>query len=255
MKALLAAVAACALTPVAAAAQTAAPATIWEPSVGFDYSRGGYGAAIDTEVFYAPLNLRAYSGRWRFDAAVPYLRVRGPAGAASGGVVIPGAGPSTTRSGLGDITLGAAYQLNAPVPGGDVWEVQVGTKLATADDDLGTGEADYNVALNYRRPVTDKLTLTAGVGYQWLGDPAAYELEDGLTATAGFNYAARPTLNLGMIANFRSAYFQGLDDQISVTAYGRRDFASRIFVLGYAGVGLTDYSPDFNVGFQLGRRF
>ena len=29
-------------------------------------------------------------GRWRFDAAVPYLQVKGPAGAASGGVVIPG---------------------------------------------------------------------------------------------------------------------------------------------------------------------
>ena len=62
-------------------------------------------------------------------------------------------------------------------------------------------------------------------------------------------------MNLGVIANYRSAYFQGIDDQMSVTAYARRDLASKVFVLAYTGVGLTDYSPDFNVGFQLGRRF
>lgn len=238
------------VAPTAAMAQV-----VWEPSAGIDYSTGSYGAADDTEVLYAPFGLRATASRWRFDAAVPYLRIKGPAGSVVGGVVIPGGGPVTSRAGLGDVTLSATYQLVEPVQGQTQWELGAGVKLPTADDDLGTGETDYNVQLGVRQPLSDTLTLMGAVGYQWLGDPVGFELEDGPTAMAGVNYAASPRANFGVQANYRSAYLAGFDDQWIVNPYFRLDSESGWALTGYATAGLTDSTPDFGVGFIIGRVF
>ncbi len=228
---------------------------VWEPSVGIDYSTGSYGATDDTEVLYVPLGLRATTSRWRFDAAIPYLRVKGPGGSVVGGVVIPSGGPVTSRSGLGDVTLNATYQLVEPVPGQTQWELGGGVKIPTADDDLGTGEADYNIQLGVRQPLSDKVSLLGSIGYQWLGDPVAFELEDGPTAMVGVNYAATPRTNFGVQATFRSAYLDGFDDQMIVNPYFRLDSESGWALTGYGTVGLTDSTPDFGAGFIVGRVF
>lgn len=236
--------------PGAAAAQV-----VWEPSIGVDYSRGAYGATEDTEVTYVPLSLRATTPRWRFDMAVPWLRVRGPQGSVAGGVVIPGTGPVVENDGLGDVTLSATYQLTAPGSAGTAFEIGGGVKLPTADETLGTGKTDYNVQLGVRHPVSDRLMLVGSLGYQWLGDPVAYELTDGPTASLGFNYAAQPRTNVGVIANYRSAYFAGFDDQIMVSPYVRLDSESGWALTAYGTAGFTDASPDFGLGLMVGRVF
>ena len=245
---------------MAAAAVLALPSAVaaqvrWEPSIGVDYSRGSYGAAEDTEVLYAPFGLRATTSRWRVEAAIPYLRVEGPAGSVVGGVVIPGAGPVTSRSGLGDMTMSATYQLVEPAAGRTQWEVGAGVKLPTADDDLGTGETDYNVQVGVRQPLSDSFSLIGSIGYQWLGDPAAFELEDGPTAMVGLNYASSPRANFGVQATYRSAYLEGFDDQMMINPYFRIDSERGWALTGYGTVGLTDSTPDVGVGVILGRPF
>ncbi len=245
---------------LSAAAMLAAPSAAlgqvaWEPSIGIDYSSGSYGAAEDTEVVYAPVGLRATSSRWRFDASVPWLRIDGPAGAVVGGVVIPGAGPVISRSGLGDLTLSATYQLVQPQAGRTQWELGAGVKLPTADEDLGTGETDYNVQVGVRQPLGDSFTLLGSLGYQWLGDPAAFELKDGPTAMVGLNYAAGSRANFGLQTTYRSAYLDGFDDQVIVNPYFRLDSESGWALTGYGTVGLTESAPDIGAGLIIGRVF
>lgn len=245
---------------LAAAAVLAAPSgalaqVAWEPSVGVDYSTGSYGAAEDTEVLSAVLGLRATTSRWRFEASLPWLRIKGPAGSVVGGVVVPGTGPVTSRSGLGDVTLSAAYQMVQPEAGRTQWELGASAKLPTADDGLGTGEADFGVQVGVRQPLGDALTLLGSLGYQWLGDPAAFELEDGPTAMIGINYASSPRTNFGVQTTYRSAYLNGFDDQVVVNPYFRLDSESGWALTGYGTVGLTDSSPDFGLGLVVGRVF
>lgn len=228
---------------------------VWEPSIGIDYSRGGYGAAEDTEVVYAPVGLRATTSRWRIEASIPWLRIRGPAGSVVGGVVIPGAGPVISRSGPGDVTLTATYQLVPPQAGRTQWELGAGVKLPTADEDLGTGKTDYNVQVGMRQPLGDSFTLLGSLGYQWLGDPAAFELEDGPTAMVGLNYASSPRANLGLQATYRSAYLRGLDDQVIVNPYFRLDSERGWTLTGYGTVGLSESTPDLGFGLIVGRVF
>ena len=240
----------------ALAAPSAAFAQVrWEPSIGVDYSTGSYGATEDTEVLYVPVSLRATNTRWRFDATAPWLRIKGPAGSVIGGVVIPGGGPVTSRDGFGDVTLSATYQLVEPVAGQTQWELGVGTKLDTADEGLGTGETDYNVQLGVRHPLSERVSLMGSIGYQWLGDPSAFELEDGPTAMIGVNYAHTPRANFGIQTTYRTAYLAGFDDQVMVNPYFRLDAESGWSLTGYATAGLTDTTPDFGVGFIVGRSF
>lgn len=245
----VAALALCAL-PSAALAQVR-----WEATSGVDYSRGDYGAAEDTEVLYAPLGLRATTTRWRFDVAVPYLRIEGPAGSVVGGVVVPGTGPVTRRDGLGDVTVAATYQLVEPQAGRTQWEMGVAAKLPTADDELGTGETDYSVQFGVRQPVSERVTLMGSLGYQWLGDPAGFELKDGPMGTVGVNYAPATGRNFGVQATYRSEYLEGFDEQILINPYFRVDAQSGWSVTGYGTVGLTESTPDFGLGLILGRAF
>lgn len=247
------------LAPAALAAlalpSVALAQTVWEPSIGADFSRGTYGAAEATEVLYVPLSLRGTSTRWRFDVAAPRLRVRGPAGSVSGGVVIPGTGPVVSRSGFGDMTVGLTWQLAEPRPGATTFELGAGAKLPTAEDGLGTGKADYNIQLGVRHPLSDRLTAVGSLGYQWLGDPAAYELTDGPTASLGLNWAATPRTNYGIIANYRAAYLDGFEDQAMISPYVRLDSEAGWALTGYATAGFTESSPDFGLGVIVGRRF
>lgn len=240
---------------VLAAPSVALAQVRWEPSIGVDYSSGSYGASEDTDVLYVPLSLRASTSRWRFDATAPWLRIEGPDGSVIGGVVIPGGGPVTTRDGFGDVLLSATYQLMEPQAGRTQWEIGIGTKLDTAEDGLGTGETDYNVQLGVQHPLGERLTLLGSLGYQWLGDPAAFELEDGPTAMIGVNYASNPRTNFGVQATYRHEYIAGFDEQVMLNPYFRLDTEGGISFTGYATVGLTDSTADFGVGLVVGRTF
>lgn len=241
--------------PLSGLATTATAQVQWETSAGVEYTTGSYGGTEATEVLYAPLSVGAVSSRWRFAVALPYVQFEGPGGTVSGGVVVPGTGPVVRQSGFGDISAGAAYQLVEPVFGRTQWELAAAVKIPTASDNLGTGEADYSLQLGARQPVSDRFTLVASVGYQWLGDPAAFELQDGPSATAGVNFAAAQGRNLGVQMSYRHPFQNGLEAQAVLNPYFRTDFPNGWSVTGSGTVGLTTSSPDFGAGFAVGRSF
>lgn len=236
-------------------ATTASAQVQWETSAGVEYTTGSYGGTDATKVLYAPLSVGVVSSRWRFAVALPYVQLEGPGGTVSGGVVVPGTGPSVRQSGFGDISVGAAYQLVEPVSGRTQWELAAAVKIPTAGDNLGTGEADYSLQLAARQPVSDRFTLLASVGYQWLGDPAAFDLQDGPSATAGVNFAAAQGRNLGVQVSYRHPFQDGLEAQAVLNPYYRTDFSNGWSLTGSGTVGLTASSPDYGAGFSVGRSF
>lgn len=248
------------ILPLAAVLMLAAPGVVraqvaWEGAVGVDYTRGAYGASQDTEFSSLAATLRATTHRWRFEATAPYYALTGPEGSVSGGVIIPGGGPVTSRSGFGDITLGAGYQLFEPVARGTTLEIGGLVKLPTAKAGLGTGEPDYSLQMTMRRPFGDRLTAVLGAGYQWLGDPAAYELKDGPTALAGLEYAVSDRVNVGASVNYRSAYLAGMEDPLQANPYIVLRSGRSWSVVGYGTVGLSRSSPDIGAGMVITRAF
>ena len=224
--------------------------TRWEAFIGADYSVGDYGGSSATTVISAPVVLRIQLDRLRLEATVPYLYVDGP-GSFAGGVVVPG-GSGESRSGLGDVNLGAAFLLNRGGTTAPSFEISGIFKVPTASSDLGTGKFDYTGQLNVYQPLSMQLLLFASAGYQVLGDYGIYELEDGIIAAGGLNYTASQTFSLGFGVNYRQQYYQGLGDYVSVSPYLQWNVGSMWRITGYGLVGLTEASPRFGAGLRLG---
>lgn len=226
-----------------------AASTSWQVATGVDYSTGRYGQASDTSVISVPVNASVQIDRLRLELTVPYLDVHGPG--AFVGVVIPGGGAPTTNSGLGDITLGAAWLINRDDVDVPAIELAGTLKLPTASTGLGTGKWDYNLAMNLYHSFSPRFMLFGSVGYSWLSDFSTFNLLDGVTGSAGLNFKPSTDTAVGASINYRQQYFQGLGDQYSVSPYAFWNFDSHWRVTGYGIVGFSSASPRIGGGIRL----
>lgn len=225
-------------------------ATTVQLATGFDYSSGRYGATSDTTVLSIPFDVRAQLDRLRLDLTVPYLNVKGP-GAFTGGIVVGGSNQTTTRSGIGDLNLGAAWLLNRDGDGVPAIEIAGTLKVPTAATGLGTGKYDYSLSSNLYHYLTSDLMAFGTVGYQWLSDFQTYNLQSGLMASAGINWKSGQTTNIGLSANYRQQYYQGLGAQYSVSPYLLWDFNGNWRVSFYGLLGFSEASPHAGGGIRL----
>lgn len=226
--------------------------TEFEIAAGADYSIGKYGALVDTTVWSLPVDLKYRSGAFRVQASLPYVFIEGP-GQVVGGVVVsdPASTSTVSRSGLGDLNLSAAVLLNQESGALPAFELGGGVKLPTAASDIGTGETDYSVTLSAYKSVGPQAMLFGSVGYSWLGSPATYQLEDGITATGGLNLRPDDRTNLGASVSYREPVALGLASQAVVSPYLTYRLTDRFGLTLYGMAGLNDASPRLGAGVRL----
>lgn len=234
-----------------ALAQTepASPAVIKLGS-GFNYSRGDYGFAQDTELWSVPLNLSYDIPRWSLKAAFSHLTVKGPANVATG--TTPSAGParptSAKQSGFGDTSISATYHAN-PVPGELNVDFTARVKLPTGDEDkgLGTGETDYYLQTDLNQTF-GKVTLIATAGYRFMGSNEISALKDGPYAMAGAAYRLTDKTVVGAAYDWHSKIIEGSENAHNLLAFVATNPNDRWNLLAYGLMGLNDASPEIAVG-------
>jgi hypothetical protein len=242
---------------VAAGALAAEP--VWKLSAGIDYSSGDYGDVTDTEILYVPLGLKYEALPWALRVTVPWVQIDGPGsvvGAGDGVTVIGGGGPSRRESGLGDIVVGASYSFEDTLGVGSYVELGGKVKFGTADEDegLGTGKTDYIVQADVGRTYgrwTPMLTL----GYKWKGEPAGLQLNDVFFASAGFGYQFDDATSGGLSLDWQEASSTGADDALELMAYGNWRLTREWSLTAYGVGGMSDGSPDWDLGMQATYRF
>jgi len=224
----------------------------FELATGTDYSVGHYGAAVDTTVWSVPLDLKAQIGRLRLQASLPYEFIDGP-GQLVGGVIVssPGSTTATSRSGIGDLNLSAAYLLTREKGSVPSIEVGGGVKLPTAETSIGTGKADYSVNASFYETIAPETILFGSVGYSWLGSPSAYQLKDGITASGGLNFRPASNQNYGVSVAYREPLAAGLKGQAVVSPYMTYRFSKLLGLTLYGMAGLNNASPRLGAGIRL----
>lgn len=224
----------------------------FELSTGFDYSVGKYGATLDTSIKSVPVEAKAQLGRLRLQASLPYVWITGP-GQIVGGVVVGSSSPTAVakRQGLGDLSLSGAYRLTNESGVLPIIELGSNVKLPTANTTIGTGKTDYGVNVALYKSVGPQVTLFGSVGYSWLGSPAAYQLNDGITAYGGLNIRPDPAINLGASVAYREPVATGLQGQAVVSPYMTYRFSQRLGLTAYATAGLNEASPRIGAGVRL----
>lgn len=229
-------------------------------STGADFESGDYGVDADLEKTAIPVAIGVAKGRVRASAQLPWVRVTAPANviAPTGPLGLPilvdPTRPSTrtTREGVGDLRLAAAYDL--PVRG---FQASVGTsaKVPTASvaKGLGTGKADYSVNADVAKPL-GAVTPYAGVAYTMAGDPDGFDIGNSFSGQAGatLRLGKSTSANLGY-AYAQSQVDQGEDDQRLVGGLNA-GIGGRLSLGVYGSSGLSDGAPDVAGGVSLGIR-
>lgn len=224
----------------------------WEYSATADYSVGKYGALVDTKYFDLPLSAKMQADRWRLEAAVPYVSVEGPGEVVGGSIIVqPGSTVTSRRSGLGDVVGTAGYLVHRDQGGLPAVELSGSAKFGTADRTIGTGENDYSVRASLYKGVGFGVTLFGVVGYEWLGDPAEYALEDGALGVAGVDFKPNDDTALGLAVNYHQRYAVGYDDQVTFSPYLSRRLSARTALTLYGTAGTNSSSPRAGGGLKL----
>jgi hypothetical protein len=169
----------------------------WGGSLGFDYitnakcrlsSATVSCTSTDSSRSVSP-SVMAQFDRLRLEMTVPYVDIEGLGtlnGALGSRKIVGQAGaPINRRSGLGDVSVGAAFII---VREGRIiprLELAGVVKVPTAASGLGTGQTDYGAQVTFSRPLWTGVKTFGSLGYQRIGDPNTFQLHDGERATVG----------------------------------------------------------------------
>jgi hypothetical protein len=239
------------------------PGFDWGASLGFDYLTSAKCSFLSTAVSCTSTGSSAFSvspavmvqyNRLRLEVTLPFVDIEGP-GTLSGAlgtpeIVAQAGGPSQRRSGLGDISVGAAFILvreGRIVPRLEIAGV---VKIPSAANGLGTGQTDYGVALTFLRPLLDGVKTFGSIGYQRIGDPNTFQLHDGERATLGLdvNYS---NWGGGALLDYEKSLFPGVPNSFTVDPYVTLPFIAGSALQVYTTIALTHSSPNHEIGVRF----
>lgn len=253
--------AALAVAPCIALAETASAETRVSFSSGMDYSSGDYGQTTDTEVVSVPFSARISNRKWSLRASLAYVSITGPAdvvdttdgGDAGGG---SGSGGTVTRmgteTGLGDTSLTLTRSFSNLGGSHAYLDLSGRVRLPTGDDNkgLGVGTTDYrlNAELGTSgRPGGGYVAL----GRRFLGDRAGSDRQDGWQATIGGWLRAGDKTRVGGFYFWRDSSFSGGTDPSELGGYVSYRLTDDLRVSLSASGGLSEASPDFSTGLRF----
>ncbi len=220
-------------------------------TTGIDFSSGDYGTGIDTEIMVVPLNARIAAGDLRFNASIPYIRIKGAdniVGGDGGPIIVDPNTPVTTRSGIGDLTLGANYAIPEDRFGLGL-DFGARVKLPTAENGLGTGKTDVSLSGEVSRTF-GMITPFAQAGYRFMGDPDTIALDNVWFASVGASAALGKSVVLASY-DWRQSPNPVVEDSREVFGAFSTPLSKSLNFTLYGSAGFTDGAPDYGVGAMI----
>ena len=242
----------------------ACAATDGETSIilGAEYTSGDYGTSSKTKIWYFPVTLRYETDANAASVTVSYLSVEG-----RGDVVVSGGGGgmgmgaqtakrTTTRtgtrtdSGFGDVILTGTHKLSGTAS--SRIDLTGKIKLGTADetDNLGTGENDYAVQLDFEN-VADSNTVYGSAGYKFLGDPPGTDYKNVFYGSIGFSHKLDAARAAGLVYDAQQSALSGGSGLSELTLFLSNKLDKKTRLTGYILKGFSNGSPDWGLGVTL----
>lgn len=217
-------------------------------TTGVDYSTGDYGTGTDTEILVVPVSARISTGDLRFSASIPYIRIKGSdsiVGGDGGPIIVDPNSPATTRSGIGDLTLGANYAIPEDRLGIGI-DLGTRVKLPTAETGLGTGKTDVSFSGELSRTF-GTVTPFVQAGYRIMGDPDGIDLDNVWFGSVGASALLGRSVLLASY-DYRQATTALVEDSQEVFGALSTPVSKALNLTFYGSAGLSEGAPDFGVG-------
>ena len=221
-------------------------------SNGFDYSAGKYGSANTPDMLSFPAATGEYeTGQWMFKVAVPYARISGTGGAATGiGLIGTGAIAKVMQSDLGDPVAAASYNIYSGKASTFGIDLTGKVKLRTAEAGLDIGQNDYAAQADAYQNF-NKFTALGSLGYKVLGSPAGISMNKVIYGSFGGSYQLDDKIHGGVDLNLTQSPSLTGDGHRELTAYVSRKISKNFKAKGYVLKGFSNSSPDSSLGAQV----
>ena len=202
-------------------------------------------------MLYLPVAGKYQSDKLTIKITVPYIRVSGPDN------IIPNVGATNqnnankrTRSGMGDITASAAYNVYAKNT--RLLDLVGKVKLGTANTNkvLGTGENDYAAQVDGYQLINSS-TLFATAGYKIVGQPANSIRRDVLYGSIGASQKLNNDSSVGLMLDMAQSSIARRSDRRELIVYASQKIAPNLKLQGNLIKGLSNTSADFGVGLMI----
>ncbi|MBD3791464.1 MAG: hypothetical protein IE918_04830 [Campylobacterales bacterium] len=159
---------------------------------------------------------------------------------------------NSLSSDYGDLYLSTGYYLeNTSLTA----KLDVGTKLATADEDTGTGENDLFASLYLNRSITQRQNLYLYYRYTISGDSHYVDYRDFSTYSIGSGYALSPNWYSALSYDYSASPYSHTQPYKAISWFNSHAFSKHLFATINYAHGLNDLSPAHTVSLKLGVRF
>jgi hypothetical protein len=229
---------------------------------GVDYSNGDYGTTKNTSVLVALTSVGVQAGDFRFNFSAPYLNVSGQGLVlfdASGNPIITDQGTiktSNLRSGFGDISLSAAYDLPPAILDDFELELIGRVKLPTGSQSKGlsTGKPDFGASIDLSREFGIWGPFVT-VSYVSVGQPSTYSLSDTFSISTGTSIELNSYLVAIVSYDYESASTPLVGNSNELFGSLSWLYNDKITLTGYATTGLSSGAPAISGGFFVSYKF
>jgi len=229
----------------------------WQISWGIDFSRGNYGAATATDVFYFPVGITYRRSRWTFSLDTGVVSLNGPVDYASLLDLTPddiaALRLDTTPlsvSGMADVTAGIKFAALEIFESGTFVDVGARLKLPTASQSKGLGNGNFSGDL--------QLDITQLAGAWTLFLSGTYGIRDHANGdrdthgvSFGFGRPLTERFSAGLIYDWRTSPRAGGIAAQQGLAYVACDLTRKFAVMIYGAHGLSQTSPDAEAGLRF----
>lgn len=232
-------------------------------SVGGAYTTGDFGTQSHTDIWTVPIVARVRTGSVQWSASLPWMSIRSDGTVFTGIdatplVVAPGITSTRRhRRGFGDLTLGAAYDMQSLTSADFDVELSARVKLPTASDrsQLSTGKTDYAFGAQVSKQFGRLVPFVSGT-YRIFGDSGPWDLRNGMAALAGASYVlpGRATVIASYDYASRASGFVS-DSHEMFGGISLPLGRSPLRLTAYGTVGLSRSAPDASGGLSLSATF
>ena len=134
-------------------------------------------------------------------------------------------------------------------------KVSLGTKIATADDEAGTGENDYFSSLSFSHTLNEKQNIFAYFSYTLNGDSKETNYKNSISYSLGSGYMLNENWYSSLSYDYASSIYEEGEAYRAISFFNSYSFLEDYFIsLNYA-YGLDEFSYEHTFGFKVGATF
>ena len=134
-------------------------------------------------------------------------------------------------------------------------KISLGTKIATASSEIGTGENDYFASLSLSHLINEKQNIFAYLSYTLNGDSNETNYKNAIAYSLGTGYMPNKNWYSSLSYDYSSSIYEGEEAYEALSLFNSYSFLEDYFITLNYTYGLDERSYKHTFGLKLGVTF